>query len=177
MHSEKVVTYLQMTSPGQLRWARAVEGLALVPVKDAAGDSLSQLQEVHDRIALAHRWSSLAWSKRNWVDWLSDPALQHWWIHVNDKLAGWGCLRWHSGLEVELDTFGLRPEYIGHGYGGYSLSLLTHAAWNLQGPQNGVELGGRTRRVWLHTSSWDHPHALANYRARGFVPVSSLQPL
>ncbi|MBQ0897729.1 hypothetical protein KBX37_32555 [Micromonospora sp. U56] len=65
MHSEKVITYLQMTSPDQLRWARAVEGLALVPIKDAAGDSLSQLQEVHDRIALAHRWSSLAWS--NWL--------------------------------------------------------------------------------------------------------------
>ncbi|SIM87573.1 GNAT family N-acetyltransferase [Micromonospora cremea] len=177
MHSEKLITCLQMTSPGQLRWARAVEGLALVPVKDPAGDSLSQLQEVHDRIALAHRWSSLAWSRQNWVDWLSDPALQHWWIHVNDKLAGWGCLRWHSGPEVELDTFGLRPEYIGHGYGGYSLSLLTHAAWNLLGPQNGVELGGRTRRAWLRTSSWDHPHALANYRARGFVPVSSVQPL
>ncbi|RLP98860.1 GNAT family N-acetyltransferase [Micromonospora sp. CV4] len=169
MHSEKVITYLEMTGPAQLRWAKAVEGLALAPVEDPAGVSLSQLQEVHDRIAAAHRWSSLAWSTRHWVDWLSDPALRHWWIRVRDEVAGWGCLRRHPGRDVELDTFGLSPEYIGHGYGGYSLSLLTHAAWSLQWPENGVELDGRTRRVWLRTSNWDHPHALANYQARGFV--------
>jgi len=28
----------------------------------------------------------------------------------------------------------------------------------------------RPRRVWLHTCTLDHPHALANYMARGFVP-------
>ncbi|MFI6240214.1 GNAT family N-acetyltransferase [Micromonospora sp. NPDC050795] len=98
-------------------------------------------------------------------------ALRHWWIEVNDKLAGWGCLRWHSGPEVELDTFGLRPEYTGHGYGGCALSLLTQAAWNQQGPQGSAEQGGRTRRVWLRTSNWDHPHALPNYLARGFALV------
>ncbi|MEU8391322.1 GNAT family N-acetyltransferase [Micromonospora sp. NPDC048843] len=132
---------------------------------------MSQLREVHDRFALAHRWSSLVWSHWDWIEWLSDPALRHWWIEVNDELAGWGCLRWHSGPEVELDAFGLRPEWTGHGCGGWALSLLTEAAWNLQGPQGSAELGERTRRVWLHTSSWDHPQALANYLARGFAPV------
>ncbi|MEU8331989.1 GNAT family N-acetyltransferase [Micromonospora sp. NPDC048839] len=95
----------------------------------------------------------------------------HLWIRVNAELVGWGCLRWHPGREVELDTFGLKPECIGHGYGGYALSLLTQAAWTLPGPQSGAELGGRTRRVWLHTTSWDHPHALTNYLARGFALV------
>ncbi|MFJ2087339.1 GNAT family N-acetyltransferase [Micromonospora chokoriensis] len=171
MGSDKVITHLQMTNSAQLRWARVVEGLVLVPINDPAGVSLPQLREVHDRIASAHRWSSLTWSHRNWVEWLSDPALRHWWIEVNDQLAGWGCLRWHSGPEVELDTFGLMPECIGHGYGGYALALLTQSAWNLPGPQHRAEPGGPTRRVWLHTSSWDHPHALANYLARGFAPV------
>jgi len=31
-------------------------------------------------------------------------------------------------------------------------------AWQLPG----------TRRVWVHTCTQDHPHALANYRKRGF---------
>ncbi|MDG4762103.1 GNAT family N-acetyltransferase [Micromonospora sp. WMMD710] len=176
MHSAKVVTYLEMTGPAQLRWAKAVKGVALVPVEDPVGASLSQVRQVHDRIAAAHRWSSLAWSTQDWVDWLSAPTLRHWWIHVRDEVAGWGCLRRHSGPEVELDTFGLSPEYIGHGYGGYSLSLLTQVAWNLPWPENGGEADGRTRRVWLHTSRWDHPHALVNYQARGFVPVSGSRP-
>jgi hypothetical protein len=38
------------------------------------------------------------------------------------------------------------------------LTLSTRLAWDL----------GGVDRVWLHTSSFDHPHALHNYRSRGF---------
>ena len=33
--------------------------------------------------------------------------------------------------------------------------------------------GAPTRRVWLHTASADHAHALPNYLARGFQVVRS----
>lgn len=32
-----------------------------------------------------------------------------------------------------------------------------------------------TRRVWLHTSSLDHPHAMRNYTRRGFRPFNVLR--
>jgi hypothetical protein len=38
------------------------------------------------------------------------------------------------------------------------LTVGTRLAWEL-GPLGGV----RVRRVWLHTSSRDHPHAKPNY--------------
>jgi len=61
---------------------------------------------------------------------------------------------------VEITTFGLVPEFVGRGIGGYALTLAVRLAWRLPG----------ARRVWLHTSSKDHPNALPNYRARGFEP-------
>jgi hypothetical protein len=45
------------------------------------------------------------------------------------------------------------------------LTVGTGLAWKLE-PLD----GGRVRRVWLHTSSRDHPHAKPNYERRGFRP-------
>jgi MOSC domain-containing protein YiiM/ribosomal protein S18 acetylase RimI-like enzyme len=58
---------------------------------------------------------------------------------------------------VEIAYLGLMPEFIGQGLGKYLLSQAIAKAWELQ-PQ----------RIWLHTCSLDHPHALANYLDRGF---------
>jgi hypothetical protein len=49
--------------------------------------------------------------------------------------------------------------------GGDLLTLGTRLAWAAEHPD-----GTPTRRVWLQTSSRDHPHALPNYQRRGFRP-------
>lgn len=159
----EAVTHLEMTAADQLRPARPVPELELVAIDDPGGGDLALLRSVHDRLAAAHLWSSLSWSEQQWRDWVSDAAKRHCWIRVGDDVIGWGCLRAHPGDEVEINSFGIIPDAIGHGYGGYALTLLTRMAW--QGAPS-------VRRVWLHTSTWDHPHALTNYRARGFVPFT-----
>lgn len=176
MAETKVVTYLQMTSVGQLRPARPVPGVALEPVDDPAGADLQALRSVHDRIAAAHRWSSLGWSQGQWRHWLSDTGLRHWWVTLHGRVIGWGCVREHPGPEMEVDTFGIVPEHIGCGYGGYALTLLISAAWALVPADGCADRAGNVQRVWLHTSTWDHPHALPNYRARGFVPIADGGP-
>lgn len=60
--------------------------------------------------------------------------------------------------DVEVAYFGLRLLFIGRGLGKHLLSYGVARAW---------EMGAA--RVWLHTCNLDGPHALANYRARGFV--------
>jgi GNAT superfamily N-acetyltransferase len=60
---------------------------------------------------------------------------------------------------VGIVVFGLVPELIGRGLGGALLTRATELAWELAAP------GGR---VWVQTSSHDHPHALRNYERRGF---------
>ena len=73
------------------------------------------------------------------------------------RAAGFFELRdWADG-STEIAYFGLLPAFIGRGLGG---ALLTEA---VRRP------GRRPTRVWLHTSSLDHPAALANYVARGFT--------
>jgi GNAT superfamily N-acetyltransferase len=167
----KVIINLHMTSRDQLSWATPVQGLAVTPMDDPTGRDFAELRAVHDRIAAAHHWSSLTWSGQQWIDWLDDETKHHWWIKLHGTVIGWGCLRRHPGPEVELDTFGILPEHIGHGCGGHALSLLTDIAWRLSDPGPTPGTTTAVRRVWLHTSSWDHPHALANYRRRGFVVI------
>ena len=81
---------------------------------------------------------------------------------MDGELAGIVELEVQPAGDVEITIFGLVPELVGRGYGGHVLTLGLRRAWAL--PQAD---GSQTRRVWLHTSSRDHAHALANYRARG----------
>jgi hypothetical protein len=67
------------------------------------------------------------------------------------------------GGDVEIVVFGLVPEFVGKGFGAPLLAIATSSAWQTE-PLDGVPI----RRVWLHTSSRDHPHALPNYLRRGF---------
>ncbi|NIH86822.1 hypothetical protein [Amycolatopsis granulosa] len=41
----------------------------------------------------------------------------------------------------------------------YALTLVVEQAWHA---------APDVRRIWLHTSNLDHPHALPNYHRRGF---------
>lgn len=66
---------------------------------------------------------------------------------------------------MEITYFGLLPAFRGRRIGGHLLSVGTARAWDLA-----ERWPGRppTRRVWVHTCSDDGPHALDNYRRRGF---------
>ena len=77
-------------------------------------------------------------------------------FHGGDP-AGYYELAAHPDTSVELTSFGLRPAYIGRGFGKHLLSVAVEEAW-----RRGAA------RVFLHTSSFDHPAALPNYQSRGF---------
>lgn len=75
-----------------------------------------------------------------------------------EPVAGWYELRHVTEDDsVEIAYFGLFPDAIGRGLGKHLLSCAVRDAWAL-----------RPARVWLHTCTLDHPHALPNYEARGF---------
>lgn len=110
------------------------------------------------------RWnwnSRLGWNHAAWQGHLSQAGLETWVAYVEGVPAGYFELRpgpANSGEGVEIVQFGLLPAFVGRSLGGH---LLCDAA------ARGREVG--SGRVWLHTCTEDHPHALANYRARGFV--------
>ena len=166
---EQTVTYLRMPNPRQLRPSRPVEGLELGQVDDPSGIGTPVLRALHDQIAAPHHWSSLSWSDGRWKEWLTTPGLQHWYVEFRGRRIGWACLQRHSATEVEIDNFGLIPSVVGQGFGGPALTRLTRIAWDLI-VEEGIpaEESAAAPCVWLHTSSFDHPHALPNYQARGF---------
>lgn len=90
---------------------------------------------------------------------------KQWLAWVEAECAGIVELEVQSHGDVEITVFGLVPEFVGKGYGGHVLTLGTQLAWRAELPG-----GEATRRVWLHTSSLDHPHAQPNYERRGFRP-------
>jgi GNAT superfamily N-acetyltransferase len=91
-----------------------------------------------------------------------------WLAEVGGEPAGVIELEARPGNEVEITVFGLVPELVGRGFGGHLLTQAVRLAWETEHPD-----GAPTRRVWLHTASADHAHALPNYRARGLRVVRS----
>ena len=89
---------------------------------------------------------------------LNDPAIEIWRLGRGTELAGFIELDYRQPGEVEIVYFGLRPEFIGRGLGGFVLRWASHHVWS----RPGVE------RFWLHTCDYDHPDALRVYQRAGF---------
>lgn len=104
-----------------------------------------------------------AWSDAQWEEELSRPGVHAWIARVGDDVAGFVELEAESSGDVGIVVLGLVPEFVGRGFGRALLTLATQLAWKLTPPG-----GGRPRRVWVQTSSRDHPHAIQNYKRRGF---------
>jgi ribosomal protein S18 acetylase RimI-like enzyme len=148
--------YLEMLTPRDLRAAGApFEGVRIERVTARAP---SFWRYLYAEVGRAHHWiDRLPWTDEDIVRYLSDPAIQLWVMTSGGAPAGYFELRTVGDGSVEIAYFGLLPDFIGCGLGKYLLTVATDKAWALG-----------AQRVWLHTSSLDHPSALSNYLARGF---------
>jgi len=156
-----IVSHLEMTSPHQLR-ATATGSLTLRQVSTRDTD---KIKTMHDRVASPHGWMSLAWSPERWREFLARPGVTTWLPSVDgDEPVGFVAVQAQAGGEVEIEFFGLVPEFTGRGLGGSLLTAVTEAAWRLP------TLGDtpKVRRVWLRTSSHDHQNALRCYQNAGY---------
>lgn len=108
------------------------------------------------------------WHER--LDWSDDELATHlasadvavWEAMAAGESAGYFELKRHQDGSVEIVYFGLRPEFIGRGFGGAMLARAIREA-RAMGAQ----------RVWLHTCTLDSPNALPSYKARGFRPYKT----
>ena len=89
---------------------------------------------------------------------IRDARVEIYVLYCDGAPAGYAELDFRKKGEVELAYFGLIPEYIGRGLGGYMLDWAIDTAWSR-----------RPGRVWVHTCTLDHPAALAVYQKAGFV--------
>ena len=154
---EEIVTELEMTAAAQLNPAPVVDGVAL-----RATEPGPEIRDLHVRIGTPYQWPSTTRTDGEWERWFAEPARRYRLVEYRGDVAGAADFEPQPGGDVEITTFGLLPEFVGKGLGGYALTLVVADAWALPG----------TRRVWLHTSTLDHPNALPNYLRRGFRSFS-----
>jgi GNAT superfamily N-acetyltransferase len=96
------------------------------------------------------------WTEEEWRKYAEDDNLRTWIGYVGGSPVGYYELRSQKRGNVEIVYFGLAKPFIGKGFGGPLLSHAIQSAWNWG-----------AKRVWVHTCTLDHPHALVNYQARG----------
>lgn len=164
LSDDEVLTYLQMLSADELIPAPASAVSLEVQVVEP---SWSLIRVITLGVGRAHRWPSQHWDDEHWLIHLARPHLRHWVATVDCAPAGLLSLDVQPDGQVELDTFGLLPGYLGRGIGGRFLTVGVRLAW---------AAAPNASRVWLHTSDRDHPNALPNYERRGFrryVPEDS----
>lgn len=162
MRSGETLYYLEMRSPSDLQAAASgPTDLALTEVH-----SHHRIRSITTAIGRPLDWPTQHWSDERWDAYLRRSDLRHWLARWQGEVVGLVSLRFAPD-EVEIDTFGLLPEHVGRGLGADLLCRVVRLAWN-QAPS--------ARRVWLHTSSADHPSALPNYQRRGFRLYAQVPP-
>ncbi|PYO68271.1 MAG: N-acetyltransferase [Gemmatimonadetes bacterium] len=151
-------TYLELTSPRDFR--PAFGDFTAVTVAREPRPTPDLYRACYRTVGEAYHWRDRwDWSDAEIRRHLADPAIS---LHVarrDGHLHGWYELRRVADDDsVEIAYFGIVGEAIGRGFGKHLLSCAVRDAWAL-----------RPQRVWLHTCTLDHPHALPNYVARGFT--------
>jgi GNAT superfamily N-acetyltransferase len=152
-------TYLEMSSPAELRPATSVEP---EPRLERVGVCpVSFFRYLYAEVGRAFHWTDrLGWDDTRIREHLADPATSLWVLSWQGAPAGYFELRRSADGAIEIAYFGLLPEYVGRGWGGHLLTRAVETAWDLG-----------ASRVWLHTCTLDHPAALPNYLRRGFRRV------
>jgi ribosomal protein S18 acetylase RimI-like enzyme len=111
---------------------------------------------LHTVVGCEWRWGGRAeWGEDEWRAYAD--RVETWVAYMSGTPAGYFELEKRPEGDVQIHTFGLLPQFIGRGLGAHLLTRAVQLAWKMD-----------ASRVFLGTCSHDHPHALNNYRARGF---------
>ena len=112
----------------------------------------------YKQIGKKHRWvDRLIWNENQWISYINNSNVKTYILQDGNNLAGYfEQIFDQKKLEYEIAYFGILQDYLGKRLGGYLLSEAIKKSF-LMG----------ANRVWVHTCSLDHKHALKNYLSRG----------
>jgi len=99
----------------------------------------------------------LIWTDLSWIDYVSNENLFTYILMDQEEIGGYFELLFNkNNKEAEIVYFGILEEYFGKKLGGYLLSEAIKQSFKM-----------KSLRIWVHTCSLDHKHALGNYLSRG----------
>jgi len=110
-------------------------------------------------IGIDHYWRDrLLWSDEEWSKYASNRNLETYILKKKNDFVGFYEQEYHPATnEMELINMGILKEFRGLKLGS---ALLNHAIVNSSRKN--------LNRMWVHTCSLDHKHALQNYKSKGF---------
>ena len=161
---EVVRTYLALDNPSQFRAPRKVPAPREAIIEQRAPFPAPLYRRLYKEVGEPWYWHDrLEWSDAELTAHLAKPNISVWEVTADHRvLAGFFELLRHDDSSVEIAYFGLIPEFIGRGLGGWMLGRAVEEAWAFG-----------AKRVWLHTCTLDSDRALPNYLARGFLPYKT----
>lgn len=155
--SNVTIYYLEMKSESQLKSKGSIADLTITEAKIKEHRFNRFLYSL---VGEAWQWNDkLNDSNESWKAYSERNNLRTWVAYYQGAIAGYFELEINDNHDVEIKYFGLAPAFIGKGLGGYLLTYAIQQAWITCG----------AKRVCVNTCSLDHPSALANYQARGFI--------
>ena len=112
----------------------------------------------YKQIGKKYQWvDRLEWNDQDWINYVSNNKLSTFILKNDDEILGYFEVIFHENKkESEIAYFGILEEYFGRKLGGFLLSEAIKKSFAFG-----------ASRVWVHTCSLDHKHALGNYLARG----------
>lgn len=153
-----IVTYLEMSERPD--WINTAHDQALVLAHQTAPEP-NRYRALFREIGTPYLWTSrLHLNDNDLQEVLTQSGRSVFEASCSGRVIGLVELM-RNERSVEISFFGLKPGATGQGLGQSMMAAALELAWQ-----------GNTKRVWLHTCTFDHPAALHFYRKCGFTPVS-----
>ena len=113
----------------------------------------------YKQIGVDHYWKDrLIWSDKEWLKYTENKNLETHILKKEEDLVGFYEQEYHPEYnEIELINMGILKEFRGLKLGS---TLLNHAIASASRKN--------PNRMWVHTCSLDHKHALQNFMSKGF---------
>jgi len=113
----------------------------------------------YKQIGIDHYWRDrLIWSDRTWSKYALNKNLETWIMKLDKDFVGFYEKEYHPNKnEIELINMGILKDYQGKKFGSFLLEHFIKESLRL-----------KPKRLWVHTCSLDHKHALPNYKSKGF---------
>ena len=154
MELEVTTTELEMLSPGEFQPKILDRNDVAVKKVEIPMPVINHFFFVN--VGRPWKWySRLKWTLADWRALVEKETTTTWIGYIKGSPFGYIELDLQDD-SVEIAFFGLLPQFIGMGLGGFLLSEAIRLAWELE-----------PKRVWVHTCTLDHKYALNNYLARG----------
>jgi GNAT superfamily N-acetyltransferase len=155
---DDTITYLEMLArPAGRRIPAPLDRLALMQAEDC---TVSFYRYIYDAVGTPWLWfERRLLGDAELAALIRKATIEIFVLYVRGVPAGFFELDTAARRETKLLYFGLIPDFIGRRLGPFLLQAAIDRAWSAR----------PIDRLWLHTSTFDHPKALGVYQRAGFV--------